>query len=83
MLLLVAALAAASYANALDGELFLDDRPAIVENICVLERGPDDLHRTVVVGDPHQDHDLASADDLLVRAEPRAPRARAARLSTS
>ncbi len=35
---LVALLAAASYANALDGELFLDDRPAIVENVYVRDR---------------------------------------------
>lgn len=37
---LVVVLAAASYANTLDGELFLDDRPAIVENVYVRERGP-------------------------------------------
>lgn len=36
---LVAVLAAASYANTLGGELFLDDRPAIVENVWVRERG--------------------------------------------
>jgi len=35
---LVAALALASYAGALDGELFLDDRPAIAENVYVRER---------------------------------------------
>lgn len=36
---LVAVLAAACYANTLDGALFLDDRPAIVENVWVRERG--------------------------------------------
>jgi tetratricopeptide (TPR) repeat protein len=36
----VALLAAASYANTLDGELFLDDRPAIVENGWVLQGDP-------------------------------------------
>ena len=35
---LVALLAVASYANALDGELFLDDRPAIAENVYVRDR---------------------------------------------
>jgi Flp pilus assembly protein TadD len=39
-LLLVAVLAAASYANSLDGELFLDDRPAILENQWVLAGDP-------------------------------------------
>lgn len=36
---LVAALALVTYANSLQGELFLDDRPAIAENVYVVERG--------------------------------------------
>src|SRR5689334_8623025 len=37
---LVAVLAAASYANTLDGEFFMDDRPTIVENVYVLDGDP-------------------------------------------